>query len=228
MTAIRILLVEDDASLSVLLCNNLTYEGFAVDCVSDGSKALERIAVSRPDLVLLDVMIPGLDGFQVCRALSSNAERVPIIMLTALTQKQDMVRGLELGADDYVTKPFTLDELLARIHAVLRRTRQTRPLLTLGDVVIDFSRLRASKRSTEFTLTRREFAFLERLAQRRGSVVSRDELLKDVWGYRETPITRSVDIFVARLRRKIELDPQHPRFIRTAHGDGYCLALDCD
>jgi two-component system response regulator RegX3 len=223
----RILIVEDDSTLSVVLRNSLTYEGFVVECAADGQQGLRAARARRPDLLLLDVMMPGLDGFDVCRALNAEAERLPIIMLTARTQQNDKVRGLELGADDYVTKPFVLDELLARIHAVLRRTTSsTRRTVTLGDIVIDFARRRAQQGRRRIELTPREFAVLWQLAEHPGSVVSRDELLRTVWGYHEPPLTRTVDIFIARLRRKIEPDPRHPRFLRTAHGDGYCLVFD--
>ncbi|MGH9348372.1 MAG: winged helix-turn-helix domain-containing protein, partial [Vicinamibacterales bacterium] len=176
-------------------------------------------------LMLLDLSIPGLDGFQVCQALSAGARRLPIIIMTARTQPHDKIRGLELGADDYVTKPFMLAELLARVHAVLRRTSRPAHTVTLGDVVVDFADMRASRRGEELMLNPREFALLHYLAEHAGRVVSREELLREVWRYQQTPLTRAVDMFVARLRRKIEPDPQRPRFIRTAHRDGYCLVV---
>ena len=219
----RILIVEDDVSFARVLRDNLIYEGFSVECVSDGRQALRQARLALPDLVLLDVTIPGLDGFEVCRALSTDRRRVPIIMLTARTQKEDKIRGLELGADDYVSKPFALGELLARIDAVLRRSQQTLQNLTLGDVVVDFGRMQASKRRAPLSLTPREFALLQHLAEHMGKVVTREELLCSVWGYDQAPLTRTVDNFVARLRRKIEPDPHRPRFIHTMHGDGYSL-----
>jgi two-component system, OmpR family, response regulator MtrA len=222
----RILIVEDDVALARLLQDNLTYRGFAVDCVADGGQALERARVTRPDLVLLDVMLPSLDGFEICRGLGAARERLPVIMLTARTQPQDKVRGLELGADDYLTKPFALEELLARINAVLRRTQPRMQRLVLGDVVVDFARLSASRGRTALLLTPRELDLLRYLAERAHKVVTRDELLQAVWGYKDAPLTRTVDNFVARLRRKIEPDPHHPTFIRTMHGDGYSLVLD--
>jgi DNA-binding response OmpR family regulator len=226
MMAHRILIVEDDTTLSVVLRDSLAYEGFVVECASDGPQGISAARARRPDLVLLDVMIPGLDGFDVCDVLNRESERLPIIMLTARAQPDDKIRGLELGADDYVTKPFVLDELLARIRAVLRRTTSARPTIKLGDVVVDFSRRRAFRGRTPLELTPREFAVLWQLAEHAGAAVSRDELLRTVWGYRQPPLTRTVDIFVARLRRKIEPDPRHPRYVRTAHGDGYCLVVD--
>lgn len=221
----HVLVVEDDASLARVLGDNLVYEGFVVEYASDGAEALQKARCAKPDLVLLDVMIPGLDGFEVCRSLNTGRDRIPIIMLTARTQREDKVKGLELGADDYVTKPFALDELLARIHAVLRRSRRAVDSLTLGDVIIDFQQMRAWKRGEELTLTPREFVLLQHLAERAGKLVTREELLRAVWGYEEMPLTRTVDTFVARLRRKIEPDPHHPRFIRTIHGDGYNLCI---
>ena len=222
----RILVVEDDTSLARVLRDNLVYRGFTVECVGDGLHAVDRARAAKPDLVLLDVMIPGLDGFGVCRALGAVRERLPIIILTARTQPQDKVRGLELGADDYLTKPFALDELLARINAVLRRTQRPLQRVTLGEVVVDFARMRASRRGATLLLTPRELELLQYLAERAHKVVSRDELLQAVWGYREAPLTRTVDNFIARLRRKIEPDPHHPAFIRTVHGDGYSLIPD--
>ncbi len=224
----RLLIVEDDASLARLLRDNLVYEGFAVDCISSGTDAVEKVRSARPDLVLLDIMIPDLSGFDVCRALSAERDRVPMIIITARTQQQDKVLGLRLGADDYVTKPFALDELLARIHAVLRRSQRTIPKLTLGDVTIDFDRMQALRRGAPLALTPREFAVLQYLAEHAGQLVTRGELLRVVWGYHDAPLTRTVDNFVARLRRKIERDPHHPQRLRTVHGDGYCLALPPD
>jgi DNA-binding response OmpR family regulator len=209
-----------------LLYDNLVYEGFVVDCAADGREALRLVRAGRPDLVLLDLMLPGLDGFDVCRALNTEHDRVPIIMLTARTQRDDKIRGLELGADDYVTKPFSLDELLARVRAVLRRSQRVVRTLTLGDVCIDLEHMRAKKGKTALALTPRDFALLQYLAERAGKTVGRDELLRAVWGYSAIPVTRTVDSFVARLRRRIEPDPHHPRFIRTVHGDGYSLTLD--
>jgi DNA-binding response OmpR family regulator len=224
----RILVVEDDATLASVLHDNLVYEGFAVECVPDGLQAVERIRSERPHLVLLDVMIPGLDGFEVCRSVNAGRGRSPIIIISARSQQEDKIRGLELGADDYVTKPFSLDELLARIHAVLRRTQPGIPKLTLGDVTVDFEHMSASRNGDPIELTSREFAILQHLAEHAGKVVTREELLRFVWGYHETPLTRTVDNFVARLRRKVEPDPHEPRYIRTVHGDGYSLLIASD
>jgi DNA-binding response OmpR family regulator len=181
-----------------------------------------------PDLMLLDVMIPGLDGFAVCQTLTDGRHRPPTIMLTARGQQRDKIRGLELGADDYVTKPFSLNELLARIHAVLRRSQPTSQPVSLGDVVLDFAQLRGSKKGVDLALTTRECALLHYLVEHAGKVVTREELLRVVWGYDAVPVTRTVDNFVARLRRKIEPDPHHPQYIRTVHGDGYSLVFPPD
>jgi two-component system alkaline phosphatase synthesis response regulator PhoP len=226
MTGKRILVVEDDATLVRMLRDNLVYEGFAVECASDGGEALAKIRAVRPDLVLLDLMIPTVDGFEICRLLGSSPSRIPIVVVTARTQREDKVRGLELGADDYIVKPFALDELLARIRAVLRRSQPAVRALTLGNVSIDFQRRCAFRGAEEVILTAREFALLEYLAERAGKIVTRSELLRAVWGYEEIPLTRTVDIFVGRLRRKIERDPHQPRYIRTSHGDGYSLIAE--
>ena len=225
MTA-RILIVEDDAALARVLAGNLTYEGYTVDCVTDGRSALERARDARPDLVLLDLGIPRLDGFDVCRALARERDRIPIIMLTARTQLESKVRGLELGADDYVTKPFIVSELLARIHAVLRRSQRSLDTLVFGDVRVDFGLMQAWKGGAPLQLTPREFGLLQYLAERAGRVVSRQELLRAVWGYEHVPVTRTVDNFIARLRHKIEANSQHPRFLRTLYGDGYLLTIN--
>ena len=175
--------------------------------------------------IVLDIMLPGLDGFEVCRALEGDRIRTPIIMLTARTGHDDKVRGLELGADDYVTKPFAFDELLARINAVLRRSHPRLDRIVLGDITVDFRRYRASRGGRDLALTHREVELLHYLAERAGRVVTREELLRLVWRYSDVPATRTVDNFIARLRRKIEPDPHHPQFIRTVHGDGYSLTI---
>jgi DNA-binding response OmpR family regulator len=220
----RILIVEDDAALSQVVCDILVFEGFDVELVTDGDLAVTRAAQFMPDLVLLDLMLPGRSGFDLCEVLRRGG-RAGVIILTARGQKADKVRGLGLGADDYVTKPFDVDELLARIRAVIRRTRSDVDQLTLGTVVLDFVALHATNGPRPLHLTRREFDLLHYLAERSDRVVYRDELLREIWGYPETPNTRSVDHAVARLRKKIEEDPRHPRFLLTVHGDGYQLRV---
>ncbi|MBS1819428.1 MAG: response regulator transcription factor [Acidobacteria bacterium] len=221
----RVLVVEDDPVLTRVLRDNLTFEGFEVESVSDGSHAQSVARDFGPDLVLLDVNLPGQSGFDLCQAWRERSQ-VPIILLTAMGQKSDKVRGLQLGADDYVTKPFELEELLARIHAVLRRARPFTTKLVLGDVTVDFGARTAVRGTTELELTHRDFEILQYLAARPHTIVSRDELLRAVWGYHETVATRAVDHAIGRLRKKIEEKPHKPRFIHTVHGDGYYLAPD--
>jgi DNA-binding response OmpR family regulator len=221
----RVLLVEDDPVLTRVLRDNLTFEGFDVQSVADGGQAQVLAREFAPDLVLLDVNLPGQSGFDLCEAWRQRSQ-VPIILLTAMGQKADKVRGLQLGADDYVTKPFDLEELLARIHAVLRRTRPFASRLVLGDVTIEFGTRKATRGSTELDLTHRDFEILQYLANRPHTIVSRDELLRAVWGYPDTAATRAVDHAIARLRKKIEEKPHKPRYIHTVHGDGYYLAPD--
>jgi DNA-binding response OmpR family regulator len=222
----RILIVEDDPSIRQVLQDNLVFEGFVTEAVADGDEALKRAPLFTPDLVLLDLMLPTCEGFKVCSVLGAPPRRTPIIILTARNGKEDKIRGLELGADDYVTKPFALEELLARIHAVLRRTQPaSQERVTIGDVVLDFRRMRAWRGKVEVALTAKEFELLQCLVDRAGRAVSRDELLRLVWHYREIPMTRTVDNFIARLRRKLETDPHQARLIRTVHGDGYALCL---
>jgi two-component system, OmpR family, response regulator len=218
----RVLVVEDDASLQRVLCDNLIGEGFDVQSALDGAAAIAIAGTFDPDVVILDVMLPGSTGFDLCPVLRRGGH-TPIIMLTVRDRREDKLRGLNLGADDYVTKPFDLDELIARIHAVLRRSRPTVERLALGSIVIDFRARRALNGSTSLVLTDREFEILQYLAVRQDRVVPRSELLRYVWGYPTMPQTRSVDSAIARLRRKIEVTSHHPRFIHTVHGDGYRL-----
>ena len=218
----RILVVEDDAALARVLRDNLTFDGFDVQCVTEGSAALQVVREFTPDLVVLDVTLPGMSGFELCGLLRQRG-RTPIIILTARGQKADKLRGLNLGADDYITKPFDLEEVLARVRAVLRRARPAVEQLMLGGVTIDFRAQNASDGGRTIHLTHREFELLAYLAERQERVVRRAELLREVWGYPDTPSTRSVDHAIARLRKKIEPDAHHPRFIHTVHGDGYCL-----
>ncbi len=220
----RILIVEDDPSIAQVLEDNLAFEGFVVERVSDGRAVVGKVHEFLPHLVLLDLMLPGDDGFDVCAAVTQLLDPPSIIMLTARSQPEDKVRGLRLGADDYVTKPFRVDELLARIDAVLRRAQPRMEQLRLSaDTVVDFRRLRVVRGTTELELTDREFDLLRCLAERVGRTVTRAELLRVVWGYKEMPLTRLVDNTIVRLRRKIEPDPHQPRIIRTVQGEGYCF-----
>jgi DNA-binding response OmpR family regulator len=211
----RIFLVEDDKAIGRLMRGNLQFEGFDVEWSETGQHIEERVKQFAPHLVLLDLMLPnGVDGLEICRALTESRQRTPVIVLTAKDQQADKVRGLMAGADDYVTKPFAFDELLARIHAVLRRTTARLDELRLGDTVIDFRRLRAFTGSQALILTDKEFEILRYLAEHAGKI-----------GYESTPVTRTVDNFIFRLRQKIEPDPRHPRFIQTVYGDGYRLTI---
>jgi DNA-binding response OmpR family regulator len=218
----RILVVENDRALGTTLRDTLAIEGFDVTWVINGDSALKTQRVFGPDLIILDLTLPGRSGCDLFEPLQQGG-RTPIIILTARGQRADKLLGLSVVADDYLTKPLDLEELLARVQAVLRRSRPAIARLTLGRVSIDFrTRVARSGKST-LHLTDREFALLEYLARRRQRVVYRDELLRGVWGYADIPATRSVDHAIARLRKKVEADPSHPRFIHTVHGDGYRL-----
>ncbi|MBP7776482.1 MAG: response regulator transcription factor [Acidobacteria bacterium] len=226
-SALRILIVEDDAAIACVLRDNLVFEGFEVDCVADGREVLAKVNAFLPHLILLDLTLPGDDGFEVCRVVTQLLDPPSIIMLTARGQHEDKVRGLRLGADDYVTKPFKLDELLARVQAVLRRAHPPADQLVLTEgTVVDFRRHRVMRDQAEVDLTDREFDLLRCFAERVGRTVTRAELLRVVWGYRDMPLTRLVDNTIVRLRRKIEKDPQQPRIIRTVQGEGYCFRPD--
>jgi DNA-binding response OmpR family regulator len=220
----RILIVEDDAALARVLRDNLTFEGFHVECISDGNLVLGKAREMPPDLVLLDLMLPGCDGFELLGPLRQWG--IPTIVLTARGQKADKLRGFHLGADDYVTKPFELEELLARVHAVLRRSAPELDELVLGNVRVHFRTKTASQGQRAIHLTHREFELLRYMAEHQSRVVYRAELLRDVWGYPDAPLTRSVDHAIARLRKKVEPGGRYPSFIETVHGDGYCLNLD--
>jgi two-component system, OmpR family, response regulator VicR len=220
----RILIVEDDRALARVLSDNLSFSGFDVDWIDDGADVLNQVRSTSPDLVLLDVMLPGRDGFNLC-GLIRQGGRTPVIMLTARDQKSDKLKGLELGADDYVTKPFDFEELQARIRAVLRRARSSAVKITVGDAVIDFVAFTATRSGLDLRLSRREFDLLGYLAEREGRIVQRDELLREIWGFPDEPATRAVDYAIRRLRRKLEIDPHNPRHIHTVHGNGYSLTL---
>ncbi len=218
----RILLVEDDEALARIVGDNLTFDGFEVEWATNSEAAIDAARHRTPDLILLDIMLPGKSGFEIF-GLLQQGRRVPVIILTALSRKVDKLRGLRLGADDYVTKPFDLEELLARVHVVLRRTQHSGDRVRLGQVTVDFRARSATCGQEVIHLTNQELELLKYLAARAGSVVHRDELLREVWKYPEAPATRSVDHAIARLRKKIEPNPARPTFIHTIHGDGYYL-----
>ena len=224
----RVLLVEDEPGLVLTLTDRLEAEGYDVASATDGQAALERIAADAFDVILLDVMLPGRDGFDVCRTARQRGVTTPVLMLTARGQVIDRVAGLKLGADDYLTKPFEMAELLARIEALLRRVRAGASggidQYRFGDVQVDIRRAEVRKGSAAVELSALEFKLLKYFIEHRGATLSRDELLNEVWGYDAMPSTRTVDVHVAWLRQKLEDTPKHPQFILTVHGLGYKFA----
>jgi DNA-binding response OmpR family regulator len=220
----KVLIVEDDQAMAVALRDGFTYEGYAVQVARDGAAGL-RLATERGlDLVILDVMLPRLSGLDVCRQLRGAGNNTPIIMLTARGQEIDKVLGLKTGADDYVTKPFSFLELMARVEAVLRRAAKPAEQVEtagFGDVEVNFKTFEATKAGRPLELSPREFKMMKYFAEHRGEVVTRDQLLDSVWGYDGLPLTRTVDMHIAKLRQKIEDTPGDPRHIITVHRVGY-------
>jgi len=220
----KVLIVEDDESMAVALRDGFEYEGFTTSVARDGQAGLKLATEAPPDVMILDVMLPRLSGLDVCQKLRSEGSMLPIIMLTARGQEIDEVLGLKLGADDYVTKPFGFLELMARVEAVLRRASgraSSLPSFRFGDVTVDFKKGEVRKAGAAVELTAREFRLLQYLIEHRGEVVGRDQLLDAVWEYDRTPLTRTVDMHVAKLRKKIEETPAEPRFLVTVHRVGY-------
>jgi DNA-binding response OmpR family regulator len=220
----RVLVVEDDPAILRGLADNLAFESYEVVTATDGETAYRLIHERKPDLVVLDLMLPNLSGYELCRKIRSEGVTTPIVMLTARGEETDRVLGLDLGADDYVTKPFSVRELMARLRAILRRSQlagRTSDELRFDDIVVDFRRYEARKADARIEMTRKEFGLLRMLASRAGEVVTRDELLNEVWGYDALPTTRTVDNHVAMLRAKIEADPAAPRHLLTVFGVGY-------
>jgi DNA-binding response OmpR family regulator len=219
-----ILIVEDNADLAFGLRNNLEIEGYRVFVAHDGAAGLSAAAQHSPDLVVLDLMLPAMDGYRVLHELRAGGATMPILVLTAKSEEVDKVRGLRLGADDYVTKPFGVLELLARIEALLRRTRPDMArVYRFGDVEVDASRRTVSRGGAPVTLTPMEFDLLLALLRRHGAVASRIDLLREVWGHSAAVLTRTVDTHIAELRRKLERNPASPAFILTARKAGYRL-----
>ena len=221
----RVLLVEDEAGLRLTLTDRLGSEGYAVETAGDGEDGLARATSGGFDLIVLDVMLPRMNGFDVCREVRHRGVTTPILMLTAKGQVVDKVVGLKLGADDYLTKPFETIELMARLEALLRRA-PARPqpggdIYRFGDVAVDFRKMEVSRAGAPVELSAREFKLLRHFIEHRGATLSRDQLLADVWGYDEMPLTRTVDVHVAGLRQKVESNPKLPEFILTVHGLGY-------
>jgi two-component system alkaline phosphatase synthesis response regulator PhoP len=225
MSRARILLVEDEGNLRRILSDLLKADGYTVQSSGDGLEAQE-LAMSQPfDLIILDVMLPSRNGFDVCRHLRKSGVNTPILMLTARTELNSKVQGFKSGSDDYLTKPFETPELQARVEALLRRAPTgARPELKVyefNDIHVDFMKGRVTKNGKATELGERECRLLRYLVERRGTVLSRDELLQEVWGYKSIPLTRTVDVHVAWLRQKIEDDPKNPQYIVTVHGQGY-------
>ena len=220
----RILVIEDDPAILRGLADNLGCESHDVLTAGDGESGYALARSRNPDLILLDLMLPRMSGYELCRKLRAENVATPIVMLTARGDEADRVVGLDLGADDYITKPFSVRELLARIRAVLRRAQVQSALpaeLRFGNVVVDFRRYEARKGERSVELTRKEFGLLRLLAARSGEPVTRDDLLNEVWGYDATPTTRTVDNHVASLRAKLEDNPSDPQHLFTVHGVGY-------
>jgi DNA-binding response OmpR family regulator len=221
---IKILIVEDEPNMVAGLRDNFEYEGYEVITANDGLAGLERALTDSPDLLVLDVMMPRMSGLDVCKQLKAKRPSIPIIMLTARGQEVDKVVGLELGADDYVTKPFSIRELLARVKAVLRRT-QTAPKdqeqYKFGDVEVNLRSCQVSRKGKPLEFSSKEFELLKFFLSHSGEAISRDRLLEEVWGYDRFPTTRTVDAHIVRLRQKLEPKPEDPQFILTVHGLGY-------
>ena len=220
----RILIVEDEPGIVLTLTDRLAGEGYSVEAAADGESGLERASREAFDLVLLDLMLPRMSGFDVCRELRRRGIETPVIMLTARGQVVDKVVGLKLGADDYVTKPFDMSELLARMEAHLRRAQSApHPAegYAFGDIRVDFRKAEATREGQAIELSAREFQLLRYFLEHRGATLTREELLNEVWGYNAMPSTRTVDVHVAWLRQKLEDNPRHPQYILTVHGLGY-------
>jgi two-component system alkaline phosphatase synthesis response regulator PhoP len=226
----RLLLVEDEPGLVMTLTDRLMAEGYEVESATDAPTGLEMAANGAFDAILLDVMLPGGNGMDVCRTLRQRGLQTPILMLTAKGQVVDKVVGLKLGADDYLVKPFDMSELLARVEALLRRSTAaangaagapTGESYRFGDVSVDFRKAEVTKGGETLELSAREFKLLKYFVEHRGAALTRDELLNEVWGYNAMPSTRTVDVHVAWLRQKLEDNPRHPQYILTVHGLGY-------
>ena len=225
----RIIVIEDDRAILRGLKDNLEFESYEVLTATDGEQGYRLIREHHPDLIVLDLMIPKMDGYELCRKVRSDGMAVPILMLTARSEEMDRVHGLDIGADDYVTKPFSVPELLARIRAILRRAQPPTALpenLRFDDVFVDFTCFDARKAGQVLKLSRKEFGVLRLLAARIGKVITRNDLLDEVWGHESFPTTRTVDNHIASLRAKLEDDPSEPRHLITVHGVGYKLVVE--
>jgi DNA-binding response OmpR family regulator len=222
----HVLVVEDEPQMRSMLTDNLEFEGYRVTAVASGEEALDVTGSQQFALLLVDMMLPGISGFDLCQRLRARGTHVPIVALTALTEERDRVRGLDLGADDYVSKPFSVRELLARVRAQVRRDDWHSPggeQFSLGDVVVKPRQRLVLRKGRRVPLSAREFELLRYLFAHRNEVVSREQLLRDVWGYSHLSVTRTVDNYVAKLRMHIEPRPHDPRYLVTVHGSGYQL-----
>ena len=222
----HVLVVEDEPRMRVMLIDNLEFEGYRVTAVASGEEAMSAVEQQPFSLLLVDVMLPGISGFEVCERLREKGAHVPIILLTARTHERDRVRGLDLGADDYVRKPFSVRELLARVRAQVRRDdwhSAGGEEFSFGDVTVRLRQRLVIRGGERVPLSAREFELLRYLIAHRGEVVSRAQLLRDVWGYHQLAVTRTVDNYVAKLRTQLEPNPHEPRYIITVHGCGYQL-----
>lgn len=224
----KILIVEDEPAMRIGLKDNLEFEGHIVEYAENGEEGLSKIKENKYDLVLLDVMLPKISGFDVCKTLRNEGDKTPIILLTAKGEEIDKVLGLELGADDYITKPFSLRELLARIKAVLRRSSKGNigdQFINIGRLSVNFSTYNAHEYEKSVDMSHKEFEVLKYLFENKNETVSRDDLLRNVWGQDVYTTTRTIDNFILKLRQKIENDPNHPKLIITVHGIGYKLII---
>ncbi|MBI1938644.1 MAG: response regulator transcription factor [Ignavibacteriales bacterium] len=221
----KILIVEDEQNMRLGLKDNLEFEGYEVDIAEDGESGLKKILENKHNLVLLDVMLPKFSGFDICKKARENGIKTPIILLTAKGEEVDKVVGLELGADDYITKPFSLRELLARVKAVLRRSDNTSTddVVKIGKLEVHFTSYNAFENGVQVQMSHKEYELLKFLWQNKNKNVSRDDLLKNVWGQDVFTTTRTIDNFIVKLRQKIETDPNNPKIIITVHGIGYKL-----
>jgi DNA-binding response OmpR family regulator len=224
----HILIVEDEPQMSAMLVDNLEFEGYRATAVPSGEHALAAFEKQAFRLVIIDVMLPGISGFEVCRQLRGAGSRVPILFLTARTHELDRIRGLDVGADDYVSKPFNVRELLARVRAQVRRDDwHAGPAddFSFGDVTIRLRHRLVTRKGRRLALSAREFELLRYLLAHRNEVVSREQLLRDVWGYHQLSVTRTVDNYIAKLRTQLEPKPHEPRYIVTVHGCGYQMLV---
>jgi two-component system alkaline phosphatase synthesis response regulator PhoP len=229
----RILIIEEDDAIMVDLKNLLRNEGYEIRSLKSGQEGYQAAKTSDPDLIILDLTLPGMSGLEICKRLRDEGMKIPVIMLTAKVEESDKVLALELGADDYVTKPFSIRELIARVRAHLRReevaTASGKETMTdvfsFGEVVVNFKRHEVIKAGERQGLTNREFLLLDYFIRHRGELLTRDRLLKDIWGYKAHPTTRTLDTHIRSLRKHVEPDPDKPRYIKTVHGVGYLFEL---